>query len=154
MRGGDSVTGFKELERNLERLSKAAGKGVLRRSLKKSAEPMVEVMKSLVAVSDGDLRDSMTASTGLSKRQSGLHRRLFRDERASVELFVGPSYNLGAGGRHGHLVEFGTAQMAPQPFMRPAWDQDHKAMLERLSATLWVELEKSLQRAARKAAKG
>ena len=68
-------------------------------------------------------------------------------------MFVGPSYDLGAGGRHGHLLEFGTAHSAAQPFMRPAWDQDHKALLERLKVEIWTEIKKSMARAERKAAR-
>lgn len=158
---------FKDLERQLEKLSKAAGKGALRRSLEKSAAPMVDLAKSWVPVDDGDLRDSITVGVKLAKRQAGQHRKMFQDDRASVEMFLGPSYNLGAGGRHGHLVEFGTKPhinggkyagtqnpgTAPQPFMRPAFDQDVRKMLDRLGEDLWVEIEKSVLRAERKAAR-
>ena len=145
--------GFAELEDALDQLSKSAGKGVLRRSLKKAAAPMVEAAIAKVPVASGDLKGSITVSTRLAKRQAGKHRRMFRDDRASIEMFLGPSYDLGDGGRHGHLVEFGTEHSAPQPFMRPAWDQDQKAMLDRLSRELWAELDKSIKRAERKAAR-
>lgn len=162
------TTGFKELDRELERLSKAAGKGVLRRSLKKAAEPLVELVRSRVPVHKGTLAASIAVSTKLAKRQAGQHRKMFRNDKASVEMFVGPSYDLGAGGRHGHLVEFGTAPhmnggvfagtmhpgTAPQPFMRPAWDSDQVAMIDRLGNDLWAEIEKTIARAERKAAKG
>ncbi|MGB1389497.1 MAG: HK97-gp10 family putative phage morphogenesis protein [Paracoccaceae bacterium] len=148
------VEGLRELERELDKLTKAAGKGVLRRSLKKAAEPMVDIAMAMVPVDKGDLKASITVSTKLAPRQQGLHRKMFRDDRASIEMFLGPSYTLGAGGRHGHLQEFGTVHHAPQPFMRPAWDQDQQAMLKRLSDQLWVEVRKSVARASRKAEKG
>lgn len=161
------LVGFKELEQELDRLSKAAGKGVLRRALKKAAEPMAEMARSMVPVDDGDLKKSITVSVKLAKRQAGLHRKMFKDDRASVEMFLGPSYDLGAGGRHGHLVEFGTAPhinqgqfpgtqhpgTAPQPFMRPAWDADQVKLLDRIGQNMWKELQKSIARAERKAAR-
>ena len=162
------LQGFKELEQELDRLSKSAGKGVLRRALKKAAEPMAELARSMVPEDDGDLKKSITVSVKLAKRQAGQHRKMFRNDKASVEMFLGPSYNLGAGGRHGHLVEVGTAPhinkvkisstqhpgTAPQPFMRPAFDQDGQKMLDRLGKEMWAEFEKSVKRAEAKAAKG
>lgn len=148
------LEGFKELDDALEQLSKAAGKGALRRSLKKAAQPLVEKMKAMAPVDDGDLRDSIDVSTKLDGRQRGLHRKMFRNDKASVEMFVGPSYELGGGGRHGHLLEFGTQHHAPQPFARPAWDSDKTALLDRLGKHLWEEIDKSIARAKRKAARG
>jgi HK97 gp10 family phage protein len=147
------LTGFKELERELDNLSKAAGKGVLRRALKKSAQPLVDLAQSLAPRDTGRLAQSIIVGAKLNGRQARLHKRMFKDERSAVEMFVGPSYLLGDGGRHGHLLEFGTIKMAPQPFMRPAWDRDQRAMLDRLREELWRELEKTIARAKRKAAR-
>lgn len=148
-----SLSGFAELEKELDNLSKAAGKGALRRALMKAAKPTVEIAKSLAPVDSGKLRDSIIVGAKLDGRQAKMHRRMFKDDRASIELFIGPSYLLGGGGRHGHLLEFGTVKMAPQPFMRPAWDQDQKAMLARLKDDLWAEIQRAVVRAERKAAR-
>ena len=148
------VTGFAELDRALSDLKPATGKAALRRGLKKAAQPMADLMASLAPKHEGDLAGSIAVSTKLDKRQAGMHRKMFRNDKASVEIFVGPSYDLGAGGRHGHLQEFGTAHHAPAPFARPAWDQDGEALLKRLADHLWAEVRTSAERAARKAAKG
>ena len=147
------LEGFQELDRELEKLSKAAGTGVLRRALKKSAEPMAELAASIAPVDDGDLKNSITVSTKLDKDVARSHRRMFKNSRSAVEMFVGPSYNLGAGGRHGHLLEFGTYKMSPRPFARPAWDQDKQNVIERLKKDIWAEIEKATARAERKAAR-
>lgn len=161
------IVGLKELEDELDQLSKSAGKGVLRRSLKKAAQPMADKAMAMVPRDKGSLAASITVSTKLAKRQGKIHRKLFKDTRASVEMFVGPSYDLGKGGRHGHLVEFGTAPhlnkgkfagtrhpgTSPQPFMRPAFDEDGDALLDRLGKLLWEEVAKAIGRAERKAAK-
>lgn len=147
----DEVEGLKELDKALEQLSKSAGKGVLRRSLKKSAEPLAELMRLLAPTGDtasDDLADSIAVSTKLSKRQAGMHRKMFGSSRAAVEMFVGPGPDPAAWNQ-----EFGNINHGPQSFARPAWEQDQRALLNRLSKQLWIELDKSIQRAARKAAR-
>lgn len=140
--------GLAELEQELDRLSKAAGKGVLRRSLKKAAEPMAALANSYAPVGEtGEYSQSFVYSTKLNKRQSGLHRKMFRNDRAAVEGFVGTNDPAGV------QQEFGNIHHGPQPALRPAWDQDQRAMLDRLSDNLWTELEKSIKRAERKAAR-
>jgi len=162
------IQGFAELEKALDNLSKSAGKGVLRRSLKKAAQPTADIAASLAPKKTGALAKSIIVGTKLDGRQAKIHRKMFRDDKSAVTMFVGPSYLLGAKGRHGHLVEFGTAPFInggrfagtqnpgtpAQPFMRPAFESDKMAMLERLKSELWSELEKSLIRAEKKAAKG
>jgi len=145
------LTGFKELERELESLTKAAGKGVLRRSLKKSAQPLADLMKAYAPRGETAtdlLAESIAVSTKLSKRQAGKHRKMFRNDKASVEMFVGPGPDPAAWNQ-----EFGNIIHGPQPFARPAWDQDKMALLDRLGKELWTELDKSIKRAERKAAK-
>lgn len=146
------LSGFKELEQQLDRLSKSAGKAVLRRALIKSAHPMAELAFNMAPddpeTNGNDLRASIGVGTKLSTRQAKLHRKMFRNDKAAVEVFVGAG-NL----PHAHLQEFGTFKMGPQPFMRPAWDQDKHALLDRLSDELWAELSKAIRRADAKAAR-
>lgn len=143
------LEGFRELEDALDDLSRAAGKGVLRRSLRKAAQPMADLMADAAPRGQGHLQESIAVSSKLSKRQAAEHRAMFRDQRAAVEMFVGAGALPQA-----HQAEFGNEHQAPQPFARPAWDQDQGALLERLGGHLWEEFEKSLARAKRKAAKG
>jgi hypothetical protein len=141
------LRGFKELEKALEQLSKAAGNGVLRRGLKKAATPMADLAESNAPVGDtGEYAKSFVYSTKLNSRQAKMHRKMFKDDKASVEGFVGTNDPAGV------QQEFGNINHSPQAALRPAWDQDHKAMLDRLGTDLWLELSKSLARAERKAA--
>jgi len=144
--------GFKELEAELEKLSKAAGKGALRRALKKSAQPMADLMENLAPrgdTSSDDLADSIAVSTKLSARQKSIHKKMFRDDKASVEMFVGPGPDPAAWNQ-----EFGNINHGPQSFVRPAWDQDRMHLLDRLGQELWREVSKSIARAEARAAKG
>lgn len=143
------LEGFKELERELEKLSKAAGKGVLRRSLKTAATPIATVANASAPVgTTGDYAGSFSYSTKLNKRQAGLHRKMFRNDRDAVEAFVGTNDPAGI------QQEFGNQNHGPQPAMRPAWDQEAMPTLDRLGPLLWTEVEKSIARAAKRAAKG
>lgn len=159
------TTGFAELDRQLRNLSKSAGKAVLRRALKTAAEPMAEIARSLApddaATGGFDLKSSIKYGTVLSRSQKKAHRKMFRNDKASVEGFVGAGPLAQA-----VFTEFGTSPfinggqyagtqnpgITAQPFMRPAWDQDKMAMLDRLRSELWSELEKAVARADRRAA--
>ena len=124
----------------------------MRRALKKSATPMKDLMHELAPRGDtttDDLADSVTIGTRLSKRQAGLHRRMFRDDRAAVEMFVGPGPDPAAWNQ-----EFGNINHGPQPFARPAFDQEAGPTLDRLGQNMWDEIEKTAERAARRAARG
>ena len=146
------LEGLKELERALAKLTKATGKGVLRRSMKKAAMPMKALMQDLAPRGDtasDDLAESVSIGSKLSKRQAGLHLKMFRDDRAAVEMFVGPGPDPAAWNQ-----EFGNVNHGPQPFARPAFDAEANPTLERLGPLLWAEIDKSLRRAAAKAAKG
>jgi HK97 gp10 family phage protein len=140
--------GFAEIERELDKLSKVAGKGVLRRSLQKAGEPLAENMRSLAPRNDDELVQSIAVSTKLSKRQRSQHRKMFKDDRAAVEVFVGAGALPQA-----HLQEFGTIFHAAQPFARPAWDSDKVPLLGRLTTITREELDKALARAMRRAKK-
>lgn len=142
------LVGFKELEAELERLSKAAGKGVLQRGLKKASEPLAVLANSKAPVGEtGDYAKSFHYGTKLNRRQSGLHRKMFRDDRAAVEGFVGTNDPAGV------QQEFGNENHGPQPALRPAWEEDQGPLLDRLGQELWSDLEKSIARAERKAAR-
>lgn len=144
------LEGFAELERELERLGReATQKASLRRALRKSAEPMAAIAQSMAPRGDTNtLARSVAVSTKLSKRQQGLHRRMFRNDRAAVEMFVGAGPLAAA-----HTQEFGTINHGPQPFLRPAWDQDRNAMLDRLKAEIWADIQRTVARAERRAAR-
>jgi len=142
------LDGFAALEKELEKLSKAAGKGVLRRSLKKAATPVAEAANAMAPTGEtGEYAKSFKYGTRLNKRQAGLHRKMFRDDRAAVEGFVGTNDPAGV------QQEFGNVNHGPQPALRPAWDQEAMPTLDRLGKELWKEFQKSLARAERKAAR-
>lgn len=144
------TTGFADMEAALAKIEKkATQKAVMRRALKKAAQPMADAAKSKAPRDDGVLQASIGVSTKLSDRQKKLHRKQFRNDKAAVEMFVGAGPLSSA-----HNQEFGNEHHGPQPFIRPAWDQEAMPTLERLGQEMWSEIEKQAKRAAKKAAKG
>lgn len=144
------VEGFKELDAELARLgSPTARRSSARRSLRRAAQPLADLAQSLAPTGDTNtLAPSIIVGTRLSKRQSRLHRKMFRNDRAAVEMFIGAGPYSSAWNQ-----EFGNRNHPAQPYMRPAWDQDKHAMLERLKKELWEDIQKSLVRAERRAAR-
>lgn len=81
-----------------------------------------------------------------------------------AQLYLGPDLSQGKGS-HAHLIEFGTGpryhddtgkfvgEVAPDPFLRPAFDAEAKPTMDRLGKILGAEIEKSAKRAARRMAK-
>ena len=174
------VEGLKELEAQLERLSKAAGKAALRRAGVKAMQPMAEIARGLAPRDTGDLAGSIAVGAkavdggaDIGKREFGAvmraggsvgeARAALRDARRSatasgnlsaVELYMGPTKPATKREAVKAIVnEFGSYKMAPQPFMRPAWDQDREALLERVKAEMWTEIQKAIVRAEKRAAR-
>jgi HK97 gp10 family phage protein len=144
-----TVDGLRDLDAALGNLPKATGKNVLRRTLRKAAAPIVEEAADKVPVLTGALQISIGVGTKLTKRQSKLHRKMFKDDRASVEMFVG------AGGlAQATQAEFGNEHQAAEPYMRPAWDGNKDKALDIIVNELADEIARAARRLAKKAAKG
>jgi hypothetical protein len=143
------TTGFAELERALEHLGKTTTqKASLRRAAVKALRPVADLAAQLAPRDVGTLAESIGVGTKLTKRQAGLHRRMFRNDRAAVEVFAG------AGGlAQATQMEFGNFKDAPQPFMRPAWDAEGLKTLDRLATELWADIQRTAARQARRAAR-
>ena len=139
--------GFRELDEALKRIEKkATAKAVMRRALKKAAQPIADLAEAKAPVGDTrTLAPSISVGTKLSKRQRGLHRKMFRKDKAAVEMFVGAGPLSSSWNQ-----EFGNVHHAPKPFMRPAWDIEGMATLSRVGKLMWDEIEKNARRTARR----
>lgn len=158
--------GAEELEAALRTLPKNIGKAALKRALVNAAKPVAEDARRSAPVRSGLVRDNITVSTKLSKRQARAFRKRGKGE---VTAFLGA-----APSRRAHLIEFGTGprahrksgesksgkartpgrstgQAPAQPFMRPAWERGKQRILDDFSVALWKEIEKAVARQARKA---
>lgn len=140
------LEGAGQLDRALSQLPKSLSRGVLRRSLTKAAEPVRDAAQQNVPVRTGELRDSLAVATRLTPSQRRLQTRA-----GGVVVYVGASWPQGA---HAHLVEFGTAHSAAQPFLRPAWDQHGAKVLPAFGEEVWQQLDRTAKRLAMQAEKG
>lgn len=147
------LEGFKGLEKELENLEKlSTRKAVARRAAKKAMQPMADLARSLApddpTTPPVDLKTSIVVS---SQVRVGRSFRKLREGPTNIEIYMGPTSE---GYPQAITQEFGTVHHAPQPYMRPAWEQDQKAMLDRLGEIMWIEVKKSVARANKKAARG
>lgn len=146
------LEGFSELDKALGEFTKATAKGVLRRVLLKAGQPMADTMRALAPddpdTGGSDLKSSIAVSTKLSGRQAKMHRRMFKNDKASAEVFVGPGPDPAAWNQ-----EFGNVNHGPQSFARPAWDQKQRETLDIIKTELGTEIEKTAKRQARRAAR-
>lgn len=148
------VSGFKELGQALDEMKKTTAKGVMKRVLKKAAQPVADAAAAMVHVGTqskpghkaGRLRDSATVSDRLSRRQKREHKK--EETTSFSEMFVG----------FGPLVEavteeFGTVRgVKAHPAMRPAWDSNKNGVLDSIKKDLADEIERTRARAAKRAA--
>lgn len=164
-----SVSGFAELDKALGQLPKATARNVLKRTLDKAAQPIVDEAKTLVPVRTGTLRDSIVASTKVKNKtgkaefaaamRAGLGRdtavaalrqarRDAKGQGSFAETFVGPARGKGVIG-YAHIVEFGSVNDPPRPYMRPAWDSKQREALAIIRAELGNEIIKAARRIGR-----
>lgn len=164
-----SVSGLMELDKALGFLPKATARNVLVRTLNKAAQPLVDEAKRLAPVKTGNLRDSITASsrvknkTGAAEYSAAMRaglgkaaarsaliaaRRANRGQGSFAQMFVGPARGKGVI-RYAHIVEFGSVDTSPQPYMRPAWDGNKDKALDIIKAELGNEIIKAARRVGR-----
>lgn len=164
-----SVSGLRELDRALGMLPKSTARNVLKRTLDKAAQPIVAEAKRQVPVKTGTLRDSITASTRIKNKtgsaefasamKAGLGkaaarsallaaRRANKGQGSFAETYVGPARGKGVI-RYAHIVEFGSNDTAPHPYMRPAWDSTKDQALSIIKAELGNEIIKAARRVGR-----
>jgi HK97 gp10 family phage protein len=133
-----------ELAQRIARSMTAAGAKVIRDSARQKA-PEAEAPHTLtvkgdtVIVQPGNLRENIVS------------KRVTKTELASEHIVTvrGKKRNSYAA-RYGRLQEFGTVNHPPQPFLRPAFDENIQAAIAAMRKTG----ERRIASAARKAAKG
>jgi HK97 gp10 family phage protein len=184
---GIRVDGLQELNASLNDLGKRLGQATLERAMRKAANPMLTLAKDLAPRDEGDLEGSLKIARqtlfdpgkaaysavmssdrpgeGAGNRGAALAamREAYRTQGgAVVDLVLGP--DLLDGGRHAHLVEFGTGPryhkggkfvgaMPAEPFLRPAFDAQAGPTVDRLKPILAAEIDKAVTRRAARLAK-
>ncbi|MBN8187606.1 hypothetical protein JF540_12985 [Salipiger thiooxidans] len=153
------MTGFRDIEKALAQLPAGTAKGVARRAMKKELAPVAATANAFWPGSSDDVFQ-ITSKIAAGQRGDSVAQ----GGRSVLNMYVGAP-----GGRFGtpeaHLVEFGTGprfqkngrftgSVAPQPMLQPAWDMHKQQLLEGLGQRLWEEITKTIERRAKRAAKG
>lgn len=138
------VTGLRDIERRLGHIEKAVTRRtVARNALKAGGKIIADTARRLAPVDDGDLRNSITVSTKLTRRQKSLHIK-----RDPVEIFAGAG-----GGANPIQQEFGNSRHGAQPYMRPAYDSQKSWALDAIVNAMEAETTKALKRQAKRNAR-
>jgi HK97 gp10 family phage protein len=153
------IDGLKEIEAALKTLSKSTARRVQQRVLMKRAEPIRDAAKAKVPVRTGALKAGIIATT---KRPRG-------HKTAAAQAFAGAGGGKAgraaakaAGGTpaevfvvtprlpQAHMVEFGSVNNRPQPYLRPAWDALKHGTLDGIAKDLWAEIQAAAARSAKR----
>lgn len=163
----------KALEEMLTKLPKTIGKNVLKRTLKKAAEPMrTAIANHAPEGPTGNLKDSIVISTKIQGIPGKSRSRTIRSKFGATIL-------VGSTAPHAHLIEFGTAarfswtkprkrwkktpgehapkavgSVLPFPFITVAWDKSKRNTINLFLRLLAEELVKASKSLARRAQKG
>lgn len=132
------LEGLRGVEDALMKVKGATAKNKVRKVLRESGEPVARMARSLVAVDEGDLRESIDVSPVLTRSQRRGHKKGYF---ADVEMHIGPS-----GLVQGITEEFGTSDSMGNPFMRPSWEFLKIDTLDEIGAGLWVQVAKQVRR--------
>lgn len=153
------IVGAQELEAALnalgqDRLIKATN----RRALLAAAKPAVATARRLAPKDTGRMADKVDVSSTLSRRQ----RRGggYRSNPNVAHVFIGAAPRgpavldeFGTGPRYHKRTRKFVGATPAQPFMRPAWEQHKNQILDDYADELWIQIEKSAKRLARRQAK-
>lgn len=130
-----NLIGFAAMDRKLVAIRDAVSPEARHRSLLAGAEIVQVEAKRLVPVLTGNLRDSIIISF-----DGGLNGAAVSQRRFFSSVYIGPSKQDGF---YGHMVEFGTFNMAAHPFMRPALDNTRDEVRRAMGHSLWVDIKKA-----------
>ena len=147
--------GGQELDASLQSLmedfdaSKATVRNVMRRGLVDAGEITAAAARSMAPDDPNtpapDLHTSIAAGTRLTARQKKLAKK--DPSKSFAEAYVGATEAVN---NYAHLVEFGTANTSPRPFLRPAWAATRDAVLAKIRDAVTAQLAKAVARAQRK----
>lgn len=118
------LIGLARLQRKLDRLPKTA-KATIRAAMESSAEQIVSMMKSLVPVDDGELRNSIGWTWGRAPKGAGIVSAVKASLGGDMTITI---YAGNADAYYARWVEFGTQKMAAQPFFFVSWRANRKSV--------------------------
>lgn len=133
-----TVFGGSDLSKRLAELSHSVSRSVQLAALKKGAEPIRDMAESLAPIDEQapppHLADNIIITTA---RASHLESEGLFDR---VAVYIGPAVRF----FWGYFQEFGTVKQPAHPFMRPAFDTQHRLSLQIIASELWIAIRRRL----------
>ena len=141
--------GGKELETALGQLAnKAAMRRTATRALKLAAIPVRDEWERLAPQDQGDLKRSIKIGRAIKSAQKRGNSKDIVSTFIGIDEAVNKRLHI-----YAEVQEFGSVNHKAHPAGRPAWESKKQVALDRLGDDLWSEIQKTAQRAARKAAR-
>lgn len=153
--------GFFEFQQLLEQMEKDFGpkdsKAILRKTMRKAMQPVLQTAKILAPVDSGALVASLQIEARKPTRKDRRSKYVSASDVAIAQVTTAPGRKLSKKGipsdARAVANEFGTAKMPGKPFMRPALESQSAGVISLLGDNLKQELERYKARQARRAAK-
>ncbi len=156
------MRGFRELDAALGELPAHLRKPTLMRIAKAALEPMREQAQAnahqsnhpytigsfekgtLRSVLPGRLKESIAISEKRTRRA-----KKTREPKRGIKIAMGVASGNGAL-FYGAFEEFGTIDTPAHPFMRPAWDAEAEATVNRIAESAMAEIKATANRSAKR----
>ena len=133
MARGVTIAGRARLEQKIKRMPDVA-KRTIRSALAEQADEVVKMMKRLVPVDEGDLRDSIGWTWGRAPGGSGIVASVTSSLGGdlTITIFAGDAKKA----FQARWIEFGTVNMAAQPFFHVSWRASRKSARRKVRAAV------------------
>lgn len=141
------VQGLAQLKRKLTATIPAKVETATRKAMEKGADELVGMMKRLVPVEDGDLRDSIGWTWGNAPKGSVVMAESAADSRGlKITVYAGNERTMVENSRGvrfqiARLQEHGTQAMEANPFFFPSW----RALRKRIQSRIKREMKKAIK---------
>lgn len=168
--------GFYEFKELLDELEKDFGpkdsKAILRKAMRNAMQPVLLAAKTLAPVNTGALQASLQVEARKPTRKDKRSKYVSNSDVAIAMVSTAPGYKLARTAFHNQkntksnikqigiksdaratAMEFGTANVAAKPFLRPALESESATVISELSNSVKTEVERYKARQTRRAAK-
>lgn len=146
------LRGLEGLQKQLSKLSEDTQPKVLRSALREAFKPVLAAAQAKVPVDSGALRAGIVLATAKTKdggiaagllianNSAGLKQsRLAAAAFGEAQLDSTPS-------RRWHLTELGTAHSPPEPFLRPALEENADSVVSDFATALNKKIQNAIKR--------
>lgn len=156
------MRGFRELDAALGDLPEHLRKPTLLRIAKAALEPMraqaqekapqADAPYTVGSFQEGTLRTVLPGRTKrsviISEKRTRRAKKL-REPKRGIKIAMGPSSGEGALA-NASRQEFGNSRFPAEPYMRPAWDAEAEATVNRIAESAMAEIKATANRSAKR----